>query len=252
MQLDLKVHVGSLLLRALPSAVAEAYVSLQLFDGGLPMHSSPRCTSVGVPGAGGTITWDEWVTLPVRIRDLTLAAVIIARVWTSAGCVAGSTVRVFDARSALKRGRQSVTVWRRGADVDEALRAADAAAVVGAAGDESAALALVARADAMAPLRSLISRIASRDVPECPWTDRLLWAQVQVELLADVRLFFALRAAGHTHFRQYATRGVFKNAKVFCCALTPLRRLYRPLFPTVSRARRRRAERGCARDARAR
>ena len=199
-QLDLKIHVGSLLLRSLPSAVAEAYVSLQLFDGGLPLHSSPRCTGVGVPGAGGTITWDEWVTLPVRIRDLTLAAVIVARVWTAAGCVAGSTVRVFDARSALKRGRQSVTVWRRGADVDAALRAADAAAAVGGgAGDESAALALVAHADSMAPLRALISRIASRDVPECPWTDRLLWAQVQVELLADVRRSARARARARAH-----------------------------------------------------
>jgi hypothetical protein len=219
--LDLKVYVGSLVVRGAGGARApseqqglcECYASLQVWDGGLPLHPLARSTGLGhaTPAAGragvgssaeedettgspspsssaspalpstfsaaaARVTWGEWVTLPIKIRELPQTAQLVVRLWSVRNdCFAGCTVRLFDARLALRRGHTPLTVWRTGFTLDRLAPLVDPAT--------DTPLALLLRHDDASPLVKALERHMTGETPLCPWTDRIVFAQLHRDLV---------------------------------------------------------------------
>jgi hypothetical protein len=149
--LDLKIYVGSLQLRrasvgagagsGASGGAGDCYVSLQLLDDGAPLHPFARSTQLGVARAG-RVQWNEWVALPVRVRDLPRSAQLAVRVWAAGNeLVAGATIMAFDHRLALRRGLSPAVLWRSGVAGGRLARLAAGAPGPGLAGDELAAAA---------------------------------------------------------------------------------------------------------------
>jgi len=92
------------------SALSECALSLQVTDGGVPLHAFARSTGLCAAGEGalrGRVAFGEWVCLPVRVRDLPQTAQLVMRLWGRGNeCLGGATMRVFDPQLALRRGLQ--------------------------------------------------------------------------------------------------------------------------------------------------
>jgi hypothetical protein len=101
------------------SALSECSLSLQVVDGGVPLHAFARSTGMCAAGDGplrGRLAFGEWVCLPVRVRDLPQTAQLVVRLWGSGNeCLGGATLRVFDPLLALRRGLQVRLPARRAA-----------------------------------------------------------------------------------------------------------------------------------------
>lgn len=69
--LDLKLFVSHLRLLSgsLPPDVAAWYVSARVLSSGVAVSSITACTGMPIVD-GGNIMWQEWLTLPVKYRDL--------------------------------------------------------------------------------------------------------------------------------------------------------------------------------------
>ena len=100
------------------SALSECALSLQVTDGGVPLHAFARSTGLCAAGEGalrGRVAFGEWVCLPVRVRDLPQTAQLVMRLWGRGNeCLGGATMRVFDPQLALRRGLQVGRVGRGG------------------------------------------------------------------------------------------------------------------------------------------
>jgi len=205
-QLDLKVYVGTLQLReaASPSWVEECYVSLQVVDGGIPLHPFARSTGLSYT-SGGRLAWDEWVALPVKVKDVPERAQLLVKLWGVGNvCLGGGSLRLFDKSLAFRRGQVPLVVWRRDVDAAATLSSADVSG--------EAPLSLLLRPDrshllvkfleAYARDRGLErevrdghlrdgrpdlaaqAQVCNVNVPSSPWTDRMLATALQQELLA--------------------------------------------------------------------
>jgi hypothetical protein len=77
---DLKIHIGRLELVDVPKAwrkaVHECIVAVRAVDGGLPLHSGHRSTVQPIRKADA-VEWNEWLALPVKIRDLPKTAQLV-------------------------------------------------------------------------------------------------------------------------------------------------------------------------------
>ena len=181
--LDLKVYVSSLQLRSLHGSpcIAGCYITAQAIDCGVPLHTFARPTSLGVL-SGTRLVWDQWLVLPVKVCDLPSSAQLVLRLWGVGNeCLAGATVRLFDSKLALRRGLQSVVVWRRGVDAMAALQNTDPEGV--RAGE---LLARPSGGPSASPARALLEQYWAQDTQACAWTDRLLMAQLQAEVASEM------------------------------------------------------------------
>lgn len=176
--LDLKIYVGSVQLRTItdaPTRGSECYVSLQLVDGGVPLHPFARSTSLGFV-SGSKICWNEWVAIPFKIKDLPQTAQVVVRLWTVDNeCFAGATLRCFDSKLALRRGHTPIVIWKRGLTLEKLAGKVDPAT--------DSPLALLLRTDDAASRLKALEGHFSGDEQACPWTDRLAFVQLQRELL---------------------------------------------------------------------
>lgn len=212
--LDVKVFIGSLQLRIAPSydeydqpsefslaslaaAADGCYISLQVIDGGIPLHPFARSTVatsvvldeefVNIIGsfrlATSTLTWNEWVALPIKISQLTQSSQLIVRVWSIDNtCIAGASLRLFDDKSLYLRGVTPITIWNR--NVTEKQFSAISKEINP---DTTQPLSLFATLDGHYTLRKSIERLILKDDTcklELPWCDRLLLEQAHKELLS--------------------------------------------------------------------
>ena len=87
--LDLKVYIDCIETSELPAALQyeaeELYVTIQALDAGLPLHSGSRSTKLPYR-KGDRVYWNEWLALPLKIRDIPQTAQIVSVQVT--GCVA--------------------------------------------------------------------------------------------------------------------------------------------------------------------
>lgn len=136
----------------------EAYIALQIIDGGIPLHPFARSTRLGVcdtttslgdlperkktatttttenisspqstsssssslstAAAAATITrliWNEWITLPIKIKELPPTAQLIIRLWTTKNtCIGGGTLKLFTNQYVYQNGYVPITIWYTG------------------------------------------------------------------------------------------------------------------------------------------
>lgn len=164
-------HVDCTLPDALGIRAEDVFVSARLIDGGVGLHSCSRATRSPVR-SGAHAYFSEWLTFPVKIRDLPRTAqLVVSLIGPEFKTLGGSTVRCFDERSALKRGLQHVAVW-------PSVELAEAAA---AAVDHSGGTPLVAYDGALEHLKRL-EAFQLGELQASPWTDRLAFAQLRREL----------------------------------------------------------------------
>ncbi|EQC34632.1 hypothetical protein SDRG_07953 [Saprolegnia diclina VS20] len=96
------------------SAMNELFVSAQIFADGLPMHTMPICTKSPSKVSASCLYWNEWITLPVKFRDLPRNAVIALTIWGVGEVpVGGTTVPLFGRNGLLKDGALCLRVWPR-------------------------------------------------------------------------------------------------------------------------------------------
>eukprot|EP01138_Halocafeteria_seosinensis_P006251 gb/GECG01006392.1/.p1 GENE.gb/GECG01006392.1/~~gb/GECG01006392.1/.p1 ORF type:complete len:1074 (+),score=112.44 gb/GECG01006392.1/:1-3222(+) len=123
LDLDIKVYIGHLHRQVYQDEqhrgeqekweeeASEYYVSVQLFQSGLAQHEIPCATQVASMRRGQP-HWDEWITIPFRLRDLTrFDQISVCLVGVGHRILAGSTVRLFDHKMRLKRGLQQLMLW---------------------------------------------------------------------------------------------------------------------------------------------
>ena len=171
--LSLKIyvsHVDCALSDSLGIRPEDVFVSARIIDGGAGLHACVRATRSPIR-SGNRMYWNEWLTFPVKIRDLPRTAqLVVMLVGPSFSTLAGSTLRCFDERSVLKRGLQHVTMWPSG---EYAQDAADR--------DPDAQLPLVVSDGAFEHLKRL-EAFQLGELQASPWTDRLAFSQLRREL----------------------------------------------------------------------
>lgn len=194
---DLKVYIDHLDIKSLPASLHEQaedlIVTVRLIDGGLPLFSGFKATNVPYR-QDNFVLWNEWLTLPVKIRDLPKTAQLVFELWgVGMELLGGTTVRILDSRLRLKRGMQQLTVWPL-LDETTAHGASDGGELVSessvGAGRRAerpklplAAVPLV-RSDRRFHLLKAVERYELADTPKTPWLDRLAFARLAKELSA--------------------------------------------------------------------
>ena len=78
LDLDVKVFIGALDVSELPSErdPEDLFLTVHLIDGGAPLHPCVRATRLPV-ARGSSVFWEQWLTLPVKIRDLPRTAQLV-------------------------------------------------------------------------------------------------------------------------------------------------------------------------------
>ncbi len=188
MDLDLKVYLGSLQLRSSTAVdLVDSYVSLQVICGGVPLHPFARSSQIGVL-QDSRLQWNEWIALPIKIRDLPQSSQLVFKVWAANRneCIAGAVIRCFDHKLALRRGLQPVTLWRANLNDEDldliASRSSSSSNFLDAASSAPLSL-LLSLDDVTMHVKSLERHISGEDGPSSPWVDRLAIAQSQRELM---------------------------------------------------------------------
>jgi hypothetical protein len=165
---NVKVYIDQwdcLLTDTLSLRAEDVFVAVRLVDGGTGLHQCVRVTK-GPVRNGPLLYFGEWLTLPVTYRDLPRTAQLVVMViGPGFQVIAGSTVRCFDERGALKRGLQHVSIWPTAAVAD----------------DDFVPLPLIASDGALEHLKNLES-FQLGELQPCPWTDRLVFSQLRSEL----------------------------------------------------------------------
>lgn len=109
--LGLQQQLGSLSSRK-SSPPSELYATIQLFgDQNTPMHVVPISTVNPARCNGSTVQWNEWVTLPVKFRDLPLGAKVGITFWYVGDVAIGSAVmQLFNPSGLLKDGLELLKI----------------------------------------------------------------------------------------------------------------------------------------------
>jgi len=78
--LDLKVYIDHIDAETLPPALRDhpedVVVTVRVVDGGFPFVSTVRATRLPVQ-QGHCLMYDEWLTIPIKIRDLPKTAQLV-------------------------------------------------------------------------------------------------------------------------------------------------------------------------------
>lgn len=109
-------HVGSV-----QNPTSELYVTAQLWTDSKPLGVSTQTAHTFFKGSR---EWNQWLQLPVSIRDLTASAQIALTVWDlnpvpkngqldHSVPFGGTTIPLFDQQGTLRRGRQTCRLYRR-------------------------------------------------------------------------------------------------------------------------------------------
>jgi hypothetical protein len=189
--LDFKIYLGSFQQRSNNTTeLVDSYVSLQLICGGVPLHPFARSTQIGVV-QDSRVYWNEWIALPIKIRDIPQTAQLVFKVWSANKneCIAGATIRCFDHKLALRRGLQPVSFWRANLTDEDIERLAHRSILTSFGNTvldtaSSAPLSLLLTLDDVTMhIKALERHISGEDGPASPWVDRLALAQSQKEIM---------------------------------------------------------------------
>eukprot|EP00002_Diphylleia_rotans_P025641 TRINITY_DN5077_c0_g1_i2.p1 TRINITY_DN5077_c0_g1~~TRINITY_DN5077_c0_g1_i2.p1 ORF type:complete len:562 (-),score=91.59 TRINITY_DN5077_c0_g1_i2:1276-2961(-) len=101
---------------------SEPYVTCQIYADGLPI-GLPARTSYK-PAQGSNPVWNEWLTLPVKYKDLPHNAMLIINVWDvyaprKVVVVGGTAYPLFGKYTTLRKGKHKLRMWPAEADTND-------------------------------------------------------------------------------------------------------------------------------------
>ncbi|GLD92891.1 hypothetical protein PINS_up001470 [Pythium insidiosum] len=95
------------------ATISEIFVTAQVFADGVPLHPMAISSKGPTKCSESTIYWNEWLTLPVRYRDLSRNAQLVLSVWgVGWQPIGGTTLRLFSTPGVLRDGMQCLRIWR--------------------------------------------------------------------------------------------------------------------------------------------
>ncbi|KDN44187.1 hypothetical protein RSAG8_05660, partial [Rhizoctonia solani AG-8 WAC10335] len=154
-----------------PSYVLQAYnrdlfVTCQIVADNKPL-TIPHRTSF--KAFKNTYTWNEWITFPIKYRDLPLNAQITFTAWDIEGPrtsapVGGTTFRMFGKKSTLRRGKHRLLLWA-GQEADGST--------------ESRTPSKVELKDEMGRLEKLVKKHERGDLPKSEWLDKMAFRRME-------------------------------------------------------------------------
>jgi phosphatidylinositol 3-kinase len=94
------------------SIMSEVFITAQVYADGLDVHPMRISTKIPSKITESTIYWNEWLTLPVKFRDLPRNAVIALTIWSVGEIpIAGTTFSIFSRTGVMKDGLQCLRLW---------------------------------------------------------------------------------------------------------------------------------------------
>ncbi|KEP52200.1 atypical/PIKK/PI3K kinase [Rhizoctonia solani 123E] len=148
------------------SALSDLFVTCQIVADNKPL-TVPHRTSF--KAFKNTYTWNEWITFPLKYRDLPLNAQITFTVWDIEGPrtsapVGGTTFRMFGKKSTLRRGKHRLLLWA-GQEADGST--------------ESRTPSKVELKDEMGRLEKLVKKHERGDLPKSEWLDKMAFRRME-------------------------------------------------------------------------
>ncbi|QRV75171.1 atypical/PIKK/PI3K kinase [Ceratobasidium sp. AG-Ba] len=148
------------------NGLSDIYVSCQIVADNKPL-TIPYRTSF--KAFKNTYTWNEWITFPLKYKDLPLNAQITFTVFDIEGPrtsapVGGTTFRMFGKKSTLRRGKHRLLLW--------AGQEADGSA-------ESRTPSKVELKDEMGRLEKLVKKYERGDLPKSEWLDKMAFRRME-------------------------------------------------------------------------
>ncbi|KAJ1979850.1 Phosphatidylinositol (PI) 3-kinase [Dimargaris verticillata] len=164
-----------------PTTEHQLFATVELFADGYPL-----CVPYQTPYKSGKSTsmFNEWVTLPIRYRDLPLTAQLVLNVWTLQAprqvvILGGSTLPLFTHNHKLRQGRQKLRIWE-----DQLADPLSPTQTPGKKGHT---------ATEMDRLEKLMKKHENGDLPRLDWLDKLAFREIervhQHEAQCTTRLF---------------------------------------------------------------
>ncbi|CAE6473533.1 unnamed protein product [Rhizoctonia solani] len=148
------------------STLSDLFVTCQIVADNKPL-TIPHRTSF--KAFKNTYTWNEWITFPLKYRDLPLNAQITFTVWDIEGPrtsapVGGTTFRMFGKKSTLRRGKHRLLLWT-GQEADGST--------------ESRTPSKVELKDEMGRLEKLVKKHERGDLPKSEWLDKMAFRRME-------------------------------------------------------------------------
>ncbi|CEL55526.1 phosphatidylinositol 3-kinase [Rhizoctonia solani AG-1 IB] len=148
------------------NTLSDLFVTCQIVADNKPL-TVPHRTSF--KAFKNSYTWNEWITFPLKYRDLPLNAQLTFTVWDIEGPrtsapVGGTTFRMFGKKSTLRRGKHRLLLWV-GQEAD------------GSA--ESRTPSKVELKDEMGRLEKLVKKYERGDLPKSEWLDKMAFRRME-------------------------------------------------------------------------
>ncbi|CAE6367870.1 unnamed protein product [Rhizoctonia solani] len=148
------------------SILSDLFVTCQIVADNKPL-TVPHRTSF--KAFKNSYTWNEWITFPLKYRDLPLNAQITFTVWDIEGPrtsapVGGTTFRMFGKKSTLRRGKHRLLLWT-GQEADGST--------------ESRTPSKVELKDEMGRLEKLVKKYERGDLPKSEWLDKMAFRRME-------------------------------------------------------------------------
>lgn len=94
------------------SPVSEIFLTAQVFSDGLPLHPMVISSKSPTKCSNSTIYWNEWISFPVRYRDLSRNSLLAITIWGVGWVpIGGSTISFFTQQGVLRDGLQCLRIW---------------------------------------------------------------------------------------------------------------------------------------------
>ncbi|CAG8435890.1 679_t:CDS:10 [Funneliformis caledonium] len=160
------------------SDYSELYVTCQLYADNKPLTIPIRTSYKTFKNHW---LWNEWLTIPVKFRDLPATAQLAFTVWDIYGPrkvvpIGGTTFRLFGKHNTLRKGKHKLFLWP---DVEADGR------------DHTTTPSKVGEEDEMDRLEKLVKRYERKEMPRLEWLDHLAFRQLEKIHEFDFPLVFS-------------------------------------------------------------
>ncbi|KAL1924281.1 uncharacterized protein VTP21DRAFT_7316 [Calcarisporiella thermophila] len=148
------------------SNYSDLYVTVQLYGDNKPLTVAERTSYKSFKNHW---IWNEWITLPIKYRDLPASAQLAITVWDIYGPrtpvpVGGSTFKLFGKNNTLRRGKHKLHIWPE--------READGSIL-------TTTPSKIDNGDEMDRLEKLMKKHEKGDMRRVEWLDNLVFRQIE-------------------------------------------------------------------------
>ncbi|DBA04605.1 TPA: hypothetical protein N0F65_012188 [Lagenidium giganteum] len=95
------------------SGMNEIFLTAQIYSDGLPLHPMVISSKNPTKSSESSIYWNEWLSFPVKYRDLSRNSLLAVTIW-GVGWVplGGTTISFFTRQGVLRDGIQCLRIWQ--------------------------------------------------------------------------------------------------------------------------------------------